>query len=169
MKSIVLLFWRICIFRSGPDTVPASSTFTAAVILLNALVNIVVQLILGAEQVTLLLAVTLAVVSLAGTGALVWFVMALMGLVNRVQQTITAIFGTDIIVTILTSIAFAVGGSISDTVAVFAITLLTLWSLMIYGFIFHRAMNIHIGFGIAIALFVVIFSVAITQTALGNP
>jgi hypothetical protein len=169
MKSIVLLFWRICIFRSGPDAVPASNTFTAVVIALNALVNIIVQLMLGADQVTLLLAVTLAIVSLAGTGALVWFVMMLMGLVNRVQQTITAIFGTDIIMTILTSIAFAATGSISETVAIFAITLLTLWSLMIYGFIFHRAMNIHIGFGIAIALFVVIFSVAITQTALGNP
>jgi len=90
------------------------------------------------------------------------------GLVNRAQQTVTAVFGTDIIMTVLTGIAFAATGAVHETAAVFAITLLTLWSLMIYGFIFHRAMNIHIGFGIAIALFVVIFSVAITQTAVGN-
>ena len=92
--------------------------------------------------------------------------MTLMSLTNRVQQTLTAIFGTDVIMTVLTSIAFAATGAVNETIAVFAITLLTLWSLMIYGFIFHRAMNIHIGFGIAIALFVVIFSVAITQTAI---
>ena len=58
--------------------------------------------------------------------------------------------------------------SIGMTIARFVITLLTLWSLAIYGFVFHRAMNIHIGFGIAMALFVVIFSVAITQTALAT-
>ena len=166
MKSIFLLFWRICTFRSGPDAVPAGGIFTTVVIVLNAVANIIVQLVLGAEQIDLLRAVTLAVVSLAGTGALVWFVMALMGLVNRVQQTLTAIFGTDIVMTVLTSIAFGATGAFNETIAAFAITLLTLWSLMIYGFIFHRAMNIHIGFGIAIALFVVIFSVAITQTAI---
>ena len=168
MKSIFLLFWRICLFQAGPDTVPANTTFTVAVIALNAVVNIVVQLLLGAEQINLLRAITLAIVSLAGTGALVWFVMALMSLNNRVQQTVTAMFGTDIIMTVLTSIAFLITGEINNTAAVFAITLLTLWSLMIYGFIFHRAMNIHIGFGIAIALFVVIFSVAITQTAIAT-
>ena len=166
MKSIFLLFWRICVFQSGPDTVPASTTFTIVVILLNAVVNIVVQLLLGTQELDFLRAVTLAVVSLAGTSGLVWFVMTLMSLTNRVQQTLTAIFGTDVIMTVLTSIAFAATGAVNETIAVFAITLLTLWSLMIYGFIFHRAMNIHIGFGIAIALFVVIFSVAITQTAI---
>jgi hypothetical protein len=168
MKSIFLLFWRICLFQAGPDTVPASNIFTITVVALNAVVNIIVQLLLGAEQINLLRATTLAIVSLAGTGALVWIVMALMSLNNRVQQTVTAMFGTDIIMTVLTSIAFLITGEINDTAAVFAITLLTLWSLMIYGFIFHRAMNIHIGFGIAMALFVVIFSVAITQTAIAT-
>ncbi len=168
MKSIFLLFWRICLFQTGPDTVPANTTFTVAVIVLNAVVNIVVQLLLGGEEIDLLRAGTLSIVSLAGTGALVWFVMALMSLNNRVQQTLTAMFGSDIILTALTSIAFLTTTQINETAAVFAITLLTLWSLMVYGFIFHRAMDIHIGFGIAIALFVVIFSVAITQTAIAT-
>lgn len=168
MKSIFLLFWRICLFQAGPDSVPAHNIFTITVIALNAVVNIIVQLLLGAQQIDLLRATTLAIVSLAGTGALVWFVMALMSLNTRVQQTVTAMFGTDIIMTVLTSIAFLITGEINDTAAVFAITLLTLWSLMVYGFIFHRAMNIHIGFGIAMALFVVIFSVAITQTAIAT-
>ena len=166
MKSIVLLFWRICIFQTGPDAVPASNTFTITVIALNALVNIAVQLWLGAEDITLIRAITLSVVSLAGTGALVWFTMALMSHSNRAQQTMTAVFGTDVVLTLLTSLAFAAAGAINQTVAGFVITLLTLWSLSVYGFIFHRALNIHIGFGILIALFVVIFSVAITQTAI---
>lgn len=166
MKSIFLLFWRICIFQSGPETVPSSNAFVMTVIAVNALLNVVVQLLLGGDDGSLLRAVTLAVVSLAGTGGLIWFIMTLMQLGSRVPQTITAVFGVDIIMTTLTSILFAVAGSIEENIAVFVISLLTLWSLAIYGFIFHRAMNLHIGFGIALALFVVIFSVAITQTAI---
>jgi hypothetical protein len=166
MKSIFLLFWRICIFQSGPETVPSSNSFVIMVIAVNALLNVVVQLLLGGDEGSLLRAVTLAVVSLAGTGGLIWFIMALMQLGSRVPQTITAVFGVDIIMTTITSILFAVAGSIEENIAVFVISLLTLWSLAIYGFIFHRAMNLHIGFGIALALFVVIFSVAITQTAI---
>ena len=166
MKSIVLLFWRICIFQTGPDTVPANNAFLVMIIAANALLNIAVQLLLVGQDESLLSAVTLAVVSLAGTGGLVWFIMSLMSLGSRVPQTITAVFGVDIIMTIITSILFASAGMIAQNIAVFVITLLTLWSLAVYGFIFHRAMNIHIGFGIAMALFVVIFSVAITQTAI---
>ena len=166
MKSIFLLFWRICIFQSGPETVPSSNSFVILVIAVNALLNVVVQLLLGGDDGSLLRAVTLAVVSLAGTGGLIWFIMTLMQLGSRVPQTITAVFGVDIIMTTITSILFAVAGSIEENIAVFVISLLTLWSLAIYGFIFHRAMNLHIGFGIALALFVVIFSVAITQTAI---
>jgi hypothetical protein len=166
MKSIVLLFWRICIFQTGPDTVPANNAFLVMIIAVNALLNIAVQVLLVGQDQSLLRAVTLAVVSLAGTGALVWFIMTLMSLGPRVPQTITAVFGVDIIMTAITSVLFASAGVIEQNIAVFVITLLTLWSLAVYGFIFHRAMNIHIGFGIAMALFVVIFSVAITQTAI---
>ena len=166
MKSIFALFWRICIFRSGPESVPANNLFFILVLVANALLNVVVQLVLASAEVNLLRALTLAVVSLAGTGGLIWFVMALMDLSNRVPQTITAVFGVEIFMTTLTAILLWFADGIGMGVARFVITLLTLWSLAIYGFIFHRAMNIHIGFGIAMALFVVIFSVAITQTAL---
>jgi len=166
MKPILLAFWRMCIFKSGPDAIPAHRAFTVTIIAANAVLNVVVQLLLGDPTTSTLRAITLAVVSLAGTGGLVWFVMALMGLTNRVVQTVTAVFGVDIIMTSITGLGFAVTGGIDNAVSFFFVTLLTLWSLAIYGFIFHRAMNIHIGFGIAIALFVVIFSVAITEAAL---
>ena len=168
MKSIAALFWGICIFKTGPDAIPANNIFTIAVIALNALLNIAVQLTFSDPAVTVLSAVTLAVVSLAGTGALVWFVMSLMSLTKRVAQTVTAVFGVDVIMTTITGVAYAVTGTIDDSVRFFAVTLLTLWSLAVYGFIFHRAMNIHIGFGMAIAMFVVVFSVAITEAALST-
>ena len=103
MKSIFQLFWRICLFRDGPETIPANNVLLLLTLIANAGMNIVVQLAWGGETVTR-----------------------------------------------------------------FVITMLTLWSLAVYGFIFHRALNIHIALGIGMALFVVVFSMAITQTALAT-
>ena len=166
MQAVLTLFWRICLFKTGPEAVPTSTTLTFIVIALNALLNVIVQHFIGEREVSLLRALTVSVVSLAATGALVGFVMTLMSLQHRLQQTLTALYGVDIMTTAVTSIAFAAAGRFAPDAAVFVITLLTLWSLAVYGFVFHRALNIHIGVGIAVALFVAIFSVAITQTAL---
>lgn len=171
MKSIAALFWRICIFQAGPETVPANNTLVIVVIMLNMIVNVTVQLILPGEGTSALQSITIAVVSMAGIGGLVWFIMLLMQLAHRVPQTITALFGADIILTTITTVAYIIfgAGEIGATesgAARLIFTLLFFWSLAVYGFIFHHSMNIHIGIGIAIALFVVLFSFAITQTAI---
>ena len=168
MKSIVLLFWRLCLLQTGPDAVPASNVLTAVVVCVNAAINISVQLLLMTDSANLLRATSLSFVGLACTAALVAGSMRLMGRQARTQQTLTAIFGTDVITTIFTSLAFVASGFAGQTIALFGITLLTLWSLMIFGFILHRALEIRLGFGVAMALFVVIFSVAVTQTAVSS-
>ena len=168
MKSIFQLFWRICLFRDGPETIPASNVLLLLTLFANAALNIVVQLAWGGENVTALRAFTIAIVSLAGTGGLVWFVMMLMSLTTRLPQTLTAIFGVEVILTSLSALLLLSSDALGTSVTRFVITMLTLWSLAVYGFIFHRALNIHIGFGFGMALFVVIFSMAITQTALAT-
>ncbi len=168
MKSIFQLFWRICLFRDGPETIPANNVLLLLTLIANAGMNIVVQLAWGGENVTVLRAITIAIVSLAGTGGLVWFVMMLMSLTNRLPQTLTAIFGVEVILTGLSALLLLSSDVLGTGVTRFVITMLTLWSLAVYGFIFHRALNIHIGLGIGMALFVVVFSMAITQTALAT-
>ncbi|XOV84174.1 MAG: hypothetical protein ACFHXK_03440 [bacterium] len=168
MNSIFQLFWRICLFRNGPETIPANNTLLLLAVIVNATLNTIVQLTWGGENVTVLRAVSIAVVSLAGTGALVWFVMMLMSLTHRLPQTLTAVFGVEIILTSISALLLLSSDALGTSVTRFVITLLTLWSLAVYGFIFHRALNIHIGLGIGMALFVVIFSMAITQTALAT-
>ena len=166
MVAIVSLFWRICLFRCGPDVVPLNTTLTGIVILVNGLLNVGVLISMGEPDIDLVQAATIAIVSMAGTAGLVWFVMLLMNRGQRFAQSITALFGTDVILTLLLALVIGVSSTIHESAALFALTLLRLWSLAVYGFIFHRALEIHIGFGIAMALFVVVFTVAITQTAI---
>ena len=94
--------------------------------------------------------------------------MMLMSLTHRLPQTLTAIFGVEVILTGLSALLLLSSDALGTSVTRFVITMLTLWSLAVYGFIFHRALNIHIGLGIGMALFVVVFSMAITQTALAT-
>jgi hypothetical protein len=168
MKPIFQLFWRICLFRDGPETIPANNVLLLLAVIINISLNVMVQLVWGGDNVSMLRALTIAVVSLAGTGGLVWFVMLLMSLTQRLPQTLTAIFGVEIILTSFSALLLLSSEAIGTSVTRFVITGLTLWSLAVYGFIFHRALNIHIGFGVGMALFVVVFSMAITQTALAT-
>lgn len=170
MKPIVSLFWYIATFRAGPDRVPASTTFLGVVIGLNILVNVALFLLLN--EVEFLRVVTLIVVNLAVTAGLIWGVMMLLNMGERFLQTITALFGADLILSTVTNlIAWSVQRGFGDTatnVQFFIIALLFMWTLGVYGFVFHRALNLHIGFGIAIALFVLVFSLAISQTAVAT-
>ena len=169
MKPIVSLFWRICTFRAGPEAVPLSGALTIVIIVLNALINISVQLLLGSGTETLLRAVTATAVTLAGTAGLVWFVMLLLSLTQRFAQTITAVIAVDIILTLIAAGLFSLVGDLTNAVSDFISALWISWKLAVNGFIFSRAMDMHIGFGVAMSLFVFIFTVAITQTALGSP
>jgi len=167
MKLIIAQIWRICIFKSGPDTIPANNTFLLIVMAFNICLTCFVQVSL-AEDISFLSALTISVVSLAGTGGLIWFVMALMNLSNRVPQTMTAVFAVDIFTTAMTALVLFMAEAIGMTLTQLLVAGLILWSLAINGFIYHRALNIHIAMGVGIALFIFIFSVAITQTALST-
>ncbi|MEM9622356.1 MAG: hypothetical protein AAF993_11945 [Pseudomonadota bacterium] len=169
MSQIVLLYWRICIFVSGPDAVPASRTLLGATIVVNALLSIAMYM--WVNEPDFLTAATLVTVSMAGTGGLVWVIMQLMDLRHRLPQTLTALYGVDIITTALTGL-IAVFTNVDEpgltATGVSMVSLLMLWNLAIVAFIFHRALNIHLGFGMLVALFVLIFSIAMSQAAIST-
>ncbi len=167
MLPIALVVLRICTLRSGPDDLPANNFLLGLVIAIN--VTLSISLYVTVNEATFLTATTLVIVSLAGTAGVVWVILTLMELANRFPQTLMALIGVDIVLTVLSGIAaaFTTGseGTVSTTGASI-ITLLMIWNLAIFANIFKRAMNIHIGFGFAMALFVVIFSVAVSQAAI---
>ncbi len=167
MSQIFLLLWRLCTFRAGPDAMPANNTLLGLIISLNALLS--VSLYLLVNTATLLKAATLVSVSMAGTAGLVWLIMNLMEMGNRFPQTLMALFGVDILITLLTgAVAMVTGTEEISAAGASLLTLLMFWNLAIFAFIFHRALNIHIGFGFLLALFVVIFSIAMSQAAVST-
>jgi hypothetical protein len=177
MTAILLAFWRICIFKGGPDAVPANSTLLAIIIFASAVTSLVassfLQTILPPPPPTDVMdvavvsdgfnLVTSVVVSQASTAGLVWLVLALMGFNGRLYQTLTAVFGTDIILTSVSTFAIFIATLLSPTLSQIAFLGMFFWTVGTFGFILHKALEIALGLGIAAAMFVMIFTIAITQ------
>ena len=106
------------------------------------------------------------VVSLASTAALSWGLLSLMGHGSRINKVLGAILGSDIILTALTAPVVIVGVSLHPVLAQLSILGMFFWTVAVLGFIFHRALEISMGFGIMAGLFVIIFTIAITQVAI---
>ncbi len=180
MTAIVSLFWRICTFRCGPDLVPANSYLLALVVLANALVGMLslwgeLQAFSAHEalaplvpQVTAMQLVTLTIVEQAGCAALTWTVLYLLGFASRFPQTLMALFGVDTIITAAAAVGVSVGLGINPLIGGMTELFSLIWRIAAFGYIFHRALNIALGFGIATAIFVMLFSIAIAQVVI-NP
>mgnify|MGYP001951650403 CR=1 FL=1 len=76
--------------------------------------------------------------------------------------------GADLILTVLTTLAVAIGQLLHPMLAQFAILAMFIWTVAVIGFILHRALEISLGFGVAAGLFVMTFSFAISQVALSQ-
>ena len=183
MIAIVQAFWRICLFKGGPESIPASNFLLTLVILLNALITFFAGWILQSalptpesaqltpEQIATLQSplatLTRAVIGLVSTAVLVWGMLNLMGHAERVPRTLSAFFGTDAILKILTLLAVLVTLNTSSMLAEISIVALFFWKVATFGFILHRAMSIGVGLGVVAGLFILIFTFAVSQVAIG--
>lgn len=177
MTAILLVFWRICIFKGGPDSVPANTTLLAIVIFISALTSLIASSFLQtvlpppppADVMDIKVVssefslITSVVVSQASTAGLVWLVLALMSFNGRLYQTLAAVFGVDSIVTAVSTCAIFITTLISPVLSQIAFLGMFFWSVGTLGFILHKALELSLGLGIAAALFVMIFTIAITQ------
>ena len=180
MTAILSVFWQICTFRSGPDAVPANTTLLALVILANAVISMIASSFLQTivpssppgESIDVavvsdsLSLATSVVVSLASTAGLVWLLLTLMGFGARIYQTLTALFATDIILTTISTFVIFVATLMNTSLSQIAFLGMFFWTVGVFGFILHKALEISMGFGIAAALFVLIFTIAITQVTI---
>ena len=145
MNAIIRLYWQICRLKLGPDAVPTSS------VLLLVTSVIYVALTLGvwvwvSESGLLRTSVTLLVATTGWLGVL-WGIMVFMGKVARYRQTITELFGINIILVLFSiPLRFAVNYFPEGSQVTFLVSLISIglfvWGVFIEGFIYHRALDI---------------------------
>ena len=155
MVSLVTLFWNICILRVGPEAVPARAWFVAVLLLANIAVMLIDQSVLRdpsseAVQLTLWRALGVIVLFFAAVAAFTRAALHFRDLSARFVATFTAMLGTHLLIAVLT----AVVGQLSKVAGVppwILFGVLYVWSIVVWGFIYHRAFNTTLLVGIPLA------------------
>ena len=151
MKPILAVFWNICLLRRGPELVPTHPMFVGGVLVADMLVSFFVGLQFG-DALTPMQVATRVIVSMATTAAAAWMMLSMRDVIARYPATITALFGCDLLFTLLSAILVPLASSEATALKAGIIDLIVIWSIAVNGFILHRAMNVTVFIGILLAL-----------------
>lgn len=169
MVSLVTLFWKICTLRAGPESVPARVWFAVVLLIADiavALLHHRLTLSEDPEALTLLQALGVGLVNIAIIAAVTRSALSIRKLDERFLATLTALIGTDLMISVLIVVASELSKlmGVSPVIATF---LLQAWGIVVWGFIYQRAFNTTLMFGIVIAFGVGIFALFVSLAAVG--
>ena len=163
MTAVLKLFWDMCLLRGGPESVPTHTWFLCA-LLAAQLTLAVLMLGMVSPALPTALAFNVALINLAVTASVVWFVLYVRRLDARFPATLGAVLGTGLVI----DAAFTmVHGVTSGVVQQGAFYVCSLWGVVVVGFILHRALSCKLWAGVLLSFGVALISIVIGQAALG--
>ncbi|MGH8498363.1 MAG: hypothetical protein ACRERV_06110 [Methylococcales bacterium] len=141
-------FLDICLFRLGPQDLPASAFLFGLVLCLNGIVGLVILSI----EAPLLTAIAEFLVSLGLLVGFIWILLALDGKTLRFQQTLTALLGTDIVIS-LAALPFLIWISFDHhfTAATYLLVASMIWNVAVVGHIIRHALSSPYLFGLGLS------------------
>lgn len=168
MQPILMLFWNLCLLRTGPEHVPTAGFFVALVVAINLAISTLVALSAPLDP-TFLQALSIPVVAAAVLAGASWLVLRAKELTHRFTATFTALMGADAILTTLswplllvTPSTTEAPATLLDWVLILGQLALVFWWVTVAGFIFARALSARLPQGIAVAVFVILASLMVT-------
>lgn len=146
MKALWNRLWLLCRLQGGPEEIPSSLELLLLIVMVNTGLGIGVQLL--AEPVPVEAAVGMSLLALGLDVAALAGLLAFKAVKQRFVSTLTAIFGVDLIISLLALPVVVAGSQLPKTpwlaVMVFFQMLLVGWNLAIRGFIYHRTLRLGI-------------------------
>ena len=142
------------LLRPGPDRVPYSTALLGVGIALSLLVSLVVITVIIPDEP---LNAHLSVALLALMMFYYYVVLSAAQKQTRFVQTMTAMLGCDILLSLIQLVVFVVLALLADRLsAIIIVQLIALWSIPVQGNIVARALGQHwlLGIGIAFAGFI---------------
>lgn len=162
VNEIISLFWNICRFKKGPESVP-TQPFFVMVVFLGYFLATFAAVGASADLKVSFFAAFLMVLMIAGvTFGLVWVLLTFKGVSNRFLPTILALVGTDVVLTVLglpliIALNYWSPEGLTDVLGGLLILLMG-WSIVVGGFILHRALNMSLMQGSFISFCIMISS-----------
>lgn len=144
MRQLIGLFWEICLLRKTPRDLPRSPVLLGLVVALGLIIdNINLGFAVPAASPG-----EVAGAVLAHTGLLLGSlaaVLALTGYAARVVQTLTALIGSGLIISLF-AMPLLILSSLSQQLAMalaLLLLILNIWSLLVTMHIFHHALSVN--------------------------
>jgi hypothetical protein len=166
MKSIINLFWGICLLRQSPAVLPGQPAFVTSVVLANIVVSLVVSLSFS-EHAGVYVTLNGIIVSHAVTASLVWLVLSARGLTTRFTTALAALLGCDLVITACFGLALPLLMLLGSAGATLGFLSFLLWSIAVAGYILHHAAGVRLAIGIGLGLGLALLSVSISRIAIG--
>lgn len=150
MQALAKLFWDICLLRAGPQDVPASRELLAVVLGLSVLSNLV--FVLGRTSLAEGLAFVLTALGLLM--GLVYLLLTVFGYRARAVQTLTALGGTGLVLSVLALPLLVFSALLPSEANPFGLLLLmvNLWGLVVIAHVLRHALSVHLVQGGLLAL-----------------
>ncbi|MDH3690414.1 MAG: hypothetical protein OEU36_13130 [Gammaproteobacteria bacterium] len=164
MLSLVKSFVGISLFRSKPQDLPGSASLVWA----TAIAGILIRTLVDRSEGPLSTIFAISAVQVITFGAVVWLILRMMGLSERWNQTISALYGTDCLVRLVGwpaisrfySIKHQIDLSISTQAPLppeaatptLLLFVLAFWTIAIMTFVLRHALEKSIGVSLIITL-----------------
>ncbi len=152
MQGILKIFTDIMLFRKGPQDLPASTSLLNVFIIINILISLIpneVNYNLGISVIT----------SLVYVGASLFFIQTILNIKEnmtstsnyrvRYVQSATSILGIHAVIGLITSLIFFLNND-PDSI-IFVILIATVYSWIIYGYIFKLTLDCTTFMGLSIS------------------
>lgn len=160
MYGLFSLIFGICIFKKGPQDIPASRLLIQLLIPVYAVISFLI-LILNTDWFTAMLQVFVEIV--LGLG-LCWAILLIGNRSTRYQQTVCALIATDAFISFLALPSMTTLVVQSGGIAFTFIVLLMIWHWLVSGHIFSHALNQPIFFGLGVSFMYLLTSYQIMGT-----
>jgi len=154
MYELVILFFQIAIFKKGPQDVPASGFVLKLLLPMYVAVNYLILLMNGALSTALLQILT----DFALIVLFCWPLLYFSGKSHRFPQTLNAMVGTDVIISLCALPAIATLNTHANDLAYFTMLALVLWHWLVSGHIMKHALDRSLFFGLGLALLYIMLS-----------
>ena len=161
MLKLIEAFWKICLLQLRPQDLPASGFFVGVSFGLYAITNAIGTAITLKPATAIALTIVHAALLLSLTYAVLWA----KELTPRLNQTASALAGSDAILTLiaLPVLMWQPEGENIPPIPTLIFLALTIWKLAIVGHILRHAMNIHFLMGVILAVAYMYISINISR------
>lgn len=158
MTRLLQTLVRICVFRDGPQDLPAARATLLGILALGWAASVMLIGALASERAAV---VDVSVATATGL-VFTWLALLVRGHPGRLTQTATALFGTDLVFLIPTAPLLLVTTGREAPSLQLVLLVLWLWTIAVKGHIFRHALDLPLPGGVLVALAYTLLSLLLT-------